>query len=604
MTEQTAPVRVTVAGGGIAGLSAALQLCLRGYAVTLYEVKPWVGGNFSSHQDEEDGAYHDVYPHMFSNFYVNFWDIVENQLGLKRDDSPESDFEPRQSLKMLSREGGYAELRNAASADPRAMLADMFAGVGHLSPLDMYLYLYSMLDLMVHRFEQRGLLGLDLNAFIRSRPTVTTPVAALHDAIVTFIWSVHANATSAAGYQSFYRHAFGNVQPLLWLLRGSVAEKIMQPLEQRLRQLGCNIYKGVSVQRVVVDKGRVRALDLVRADFDLQTHEVVLTEEVVPCAPFDHLVLAVSPGTLGRLANEGGTEQRLAHVLPLLSHAGKRLPAEPIAVLDLYFKRKLVGLPKENVAATDSTCYFTYIDLSQLWPQLQEEGITALTLAASDYWALPSNNETENAFSLVREFASYVNNFNPGKHWEDADSDIDWERTHYHSNKDDVIFVNQVGSWKYRPEAHYPEVRNLFFAGDFCRNHIDMATLEAAVTSGINAAAALQQAQPLGEPVELLHSPVIPEVALGALKLALAPAAYMAKAWLTASEVATGLGNGAPVQDVAHDLTTLACLPVTYGMDMLDTLGGMWGCLWPAWAQALQATPEKSTTVAVTQEAV
>ena len=81
-------VRVAIAGGGIAGLSAALRLAQRGYAVTLYEDKPWLGGNLSSYLDPKSQTYHDVFPHMFSNFYVNFWDIAENELGLTRDDSP------------------------------------------------------------------------------------------------------------------------------------------------------------------------------------------------------------------------------------------------------------------------------------------------------------------------------------------------------------------------------------------------------------------------------------------------------------------------------------------------------------------------------------
>ena len=40
---------------------------------------------------------------MYSNFYVNFWDIVENDLGMRRDQTAATDFEPRDSFKFLSR---------------------------------------------------------------------------------------------------------------------------------------------------------------------------------------------------------------------------------------------------------------------------------------------------------------------------------------------------------------------------------------------------------------------------------------------------------------------------------------------------------------------
>jgi hypothetical protein len=58
--------------------------------------------------------------------------------------------------------------------------------------------------------------------------------------------------------------------------------------------------------------------------------------------------------------------------------------------MDLYMKRKLKGIPRENVAMTGSACDLTFIDLSQLWDDPSVKDITALAVGASDYWALPS----------------------------------------------------------------------------------------------------------------------------------------------------------------------------------------------------------------------
>jgi Flavin containing amine oxidoreductase len=573
MPKPARPIRVAIAGGGIAGMSAALRLAQRGYKVTLYEEKPWLGGNLASHRDRDSGVYHDVYPHMFSNFYVNFWDIAEKELGLRRDRSDATDFEARDSFKFLSLATGYRELKNAA--DPGALLRDMFSGVAQISPLDIYLYMYSMLDLMAHRFDTRGLLGLSVNGYVRSRPCVTEPVAALHDAIVMFIWSIHSTGTSASSYQNFYRHTFGNVTPLLWLLRGSLQQRIIDPLEARLVALGCTIHKQASLQRVVIEGARVSALELRRADFDWDQHQVVITDKLVTPAPFDHLILAVPPNALGHLADAGTPGQNLSALMPRLAHAGKRLPSEPIAVMDLYFKRRIPGIPRENVAVTDSDCYFSIIDISQLWSGPEMKGITALTLAASDYWALPSDDDRVNAHHMVLELARYVPGFKAGAAWGDPDCDIDWQRSRFHSNEDDVIFVNQVGSWEYRPETHDGQVENLFFAGDFCRNSVDMATVEAAVTSGINAAAALQAKAPSGEPIELLRPPLVPELAIGALKLLLAPSAYAAKAWLTVLDAANKLAGREPAADLTQDVTRLMKLPHAYAADCIDTLGAM-----------------------------
>jgi hypothetical protein len=288
--------------------------------------------------------------------------------------------------------------------------------------------------------------------------------------------------------------------------------------------------------------------------------------------------------------------------MPRLAHAGERLPSEPIAVMDVYFRIKLEGIPQENIATTDSDNYFSIVNLSELWPGPKKDGITALTIAASDYWALPSDDDEVNAFTLLRELNRYVKNFNPGKRWGDPDSDIDWARSHYHSNKDDVIFVNQVGSWDYRPETQCPAVENLYFAGDFCRNHVDMATVEAAVSSGVNAAAALQARAPMGAPIVLKQPPLVSDVVIGAFKLLLAPSAYLAKAWLTGLDAGRKLTDDGDVSDAVEDISTLARLPWDYVGDMIDTLGSMAESLVPGALQA-DGTPASVPAAAPTPAA-
>jgi hypothetical protein len=127
------------------------------------------------------------------------------------------------------------------------------------------------------------------------------------------------------------------------------------------------------------------------------------TGKLYPAPAFDHLVLALPPEALGQLVEMGPPEQTLANVMPQLRHAGERLPSEPIAVMDLYFKIKLDGIPRENIAVTDSDNYFSIIDLSELWPGPRQLGVTALTLAASDYWALPSDDDRVNAHVMIQE---------------------------------------------------------------------------------------------------------------------------------------------------------------------------------------------------------
>jgi phytoene dehydrogenase-like protein len=62
--------RVIVAGGRIAGLTAALRPAERGYRVKLYEQQSILGGDLRS-RPAAYGVHHDVYPHMYLNWYHN-----------------------------------------------------------------------------------------------------------------------------------------------------------------------------------------------------------------------------------------------------------------------------------------------------------------------------------------------------------------------------------------------------------------------------------------------------------------------------------------------------------------------------------------------------
>ena len=573
---QGGDINVAVVGGGIAGLTTALRLSQRGYKVTLYEEKPWLGGDFSSHRHPGSDVYHDVYPHIFSNFYVNLWDIVEKDLGLRRDSSAESDFAIRSSFKFV-RPGHqrYMEIRDAGSL--RMLPANMFSGVA--PPFDIFLWSYSMLDMLAHAFNPRKQLSdYSVSGFVQSRAYATERVVALHDFIIMVIWSVHGADTSASSYRNFLLQAFRHLDPLLWLLKGDIQQKIIGPLEQKLRDLGCKIHLNTRVTQVEVDGARVTGLKVQDTEFYWPTHEAnPRRHEFRPVdEPLDYIVLAVPPKSLGLLAETGEEGHRIVDRVPRLAEI-RRLNSEPIPTFDLYFTRKLPGIPAENVAMIDSSCELTYIDLSQLWDNPDMKDITVLTVATSDYWALPGDNAEENAYTMIKMLHRYVPQFDPGTRYGES-PDIDWERSHYQSNRSDLLFLNQVGSEAWRPDTHYQAISNLFFAGDLCNNKIDMATLEAAVTSGLNAAIGIQKAAPLGAPIEIRHLATCPENIILLLKLLLAPSAYAAKWWLTAGDAMKHVANGRPKNWTA-DLASMMRLPYAYAVDWMEATGSLWGSM-------------------------
>lgn len=370
MSQEGGDVHVTIVGGGIAGLTAALRLAQRGYKITLYEEKAYLGGNFGAQED--NGTYYEVFCHMLANWDNNFWQLIEEDLGLTRG----AHFTPRTNLKYL-RNGEFphfAQLTNSGSF--RDQCSNLFSGIE--PPVDMFLWSYSLIDLLSQRFHPRELLSrYSVNGFMASRPYATNRSAALHDAILMTIWSVHSDLTSAASYKHFINYGFRHPTPTLWLLKGNVHDEIIKPWQAQLEKLGCEIATNVRVTEVVLDGNDVEKIRLQTANGTSYDHQV------------DRLLLAVSPKTLGTLVMTGAARQRIVDVLPQLAEV-RRLRAEPIPVLTLSFKQKLPDIPKEPVALRGSRYDLSFIDISQSWvndPHMNER--TVLCVAASDFYALP-----------------------------------------------------------------------------------------------------------------------------------------------------------------------------------------------------------------------
>jgi hypothetical protein len=235
------------------------------------------------------------------------------------------------------------------------------------------------------------------------------------------------------------------------------------------------------------------------------------------------------------------TGKRIVEKLPNLAQL-YQLWAAPIPVVDLYLKKKLKDFPKEHIGLANSRYDLTVLDFSQLWDRQAFEG-TALVVAASDAAAIPSLDPKVAGHLIITELHECLPLFRPGTQWGDPDSDIDWDRSSYRSNKDYPLFINDIGSWEWRPQAAYPQdVPNIYFAGDFCQTDVDMATMEAAVQSGILAARAIQATDAArlavmrGDQITMTGHRLYSTTTFRAAKLALLPAAYLAVAWTAAIE--------------------------------------------------------------------
>ncbi|MCA1469250.1 FAD-dependent oxidoreductase [Bradyrhizobium sp. IC3195] len=555
---------VAIIGGGIAGLTCALRLAERKYKVTLYEKDAVLGGQLSSQKGGKNGMYHDVYTHLFCDWYVNFWRILKNDLKIKREDV----FEPRLSVKILlnpsdprrsrnSNAPTYVELKNPNTL--QHVLDNLSSGA--LPRPDMFLVGFTLLDLVSQPFSMSTLQQQSLNGFLYSRPYATEDCADLHNTILNEIWCTSSSDTSAAAYKDFVKHSLGSRGlPFAWLLRGSLEETLIKPWYDKLKEV-CDIKTSASVTTIeIAEDSRV---ELTLNDGSKQTHA--------------NVVLAVPAPALANLVMTGCAGRSIIDRIPRLSEL-QRMRTANILVVTVVFNQRLPDIPREHVGLAGSRGYLTYIDISQLWTNLSKGSQTVLVLAASDASGYPTPKDKDDelwAHMMLEELARYLPSVKPGKEWGDVDSNIDYSNSFPQNNRAHPLFLNDMNSEQLLVEPHYPNhLRNVFFSGDFCRNDVNMATVESAVLSGLHAAHQLVKKTDGKSDITVAAYDLPSSAQFAAAKLTLLPLAYGALAWSAVNAGLRDLANREPElpREGPTPTSTLAVIPPRYLADLVMSL--------------------------------
>src|SRR5207248_907976 len=222
-----AGANVIVAGGGIAGMTAALRLAERGCEVTIYEAKEVLGGNLASGLKAGmvrplvfEAPEFDVYPHMYQAWYLNFWDLLEDAgVSIERDGTElrsVEGFTPFSSFHQLRRRDEFrrpqekglqrlATLTHPYSAG--CMLQNLASGVA--PPADMFTFGYAGVDLQAEVMNPTvRLQNMSLTGYLNSRRYLSKAAIDAYETFITTVWGLPAYLLSAGAARTYGAYCY------------------------------------------------------------------------------------------------------------------------------------------------------------------------------------------------------------------------------------------------------------------------------------------------------------------------------------------------------------------------------------------------------------
>jgi NAD(P)-binding Rossmann-like domain/Flavin containing amine oxidoreductase len=506
---------VAIIGAGIAGLSAALRLIERGFAVTIFEENDFIGGKLGAHNHpERPDDFHEHAYHMYLDWYHNFWQMMD-EIGAR------DRFAAQDYVSYIPRGRLNYAIKQTNIASPWYAWQNALSGLR--SPADMYLYFYSIIDLL--SISPRASGGLSVHEFLSSRGYMTKEAASQHSLILARAFGCSSVLSDARTYRRFEGLSVRRPTPMMWLLKGNSQQFLFGPLEQHLknktRESGAalRVCPLSRVKKLHLENNRVTGLDVEELDvspgIDLGANPKIKGRYHEPVR--GDIIAAIPPKALSKLVDID-----VYSAAPRLGNL-KRLRGVAMASFDVYFKRKLANVPKGIVLLLDSKRELSFVDNSQLWPEGGGSNVTSLNVVASDFMAF-SDRHTEFEIEAIKNDV-----LQDLKHYiRFDDDDIDYERCHFQANTEQELFLNETGSWEYRPET-VCEISNVFIAGDYCRTPVDVVTVESAVVSGLMAAEAVRRRSNVGRPINILQAAAYSEELMTGLKYLGMPFAYAAK---------------------------------------------------------------------------
>ncbi|MFT3894415.1 MAG: FAD-dependent oxidoreductase [Anaerolineales bacterium] len=432
---------VIVVGGGLSGMTVARELALRGWQVTLLERSHRLGGKAGS--DLKNGRLVEHGYHVFPKWYPNVRAILD-RINVRLVDFDRYHF-------LLP--GGYPKKVTVIGPSGfSAMWNYVFNGL--LPWYHNLLYIYSVLDMISRPLSDKKYLDrVSQIGLIRGKWYTSESVAEMGQENVLKASAIPVYDLSAMTAKRIASYWVKQASPFLSVLPGDLQTVFIDPQVRELEQLGIDIRYDTEVCDVVMQNGAVKAVTLVDG-----TH---LSADVYAlCTPFE-----VTRKWLHDDLFEADPELGNLHFLE----------AQPMAALHLRLRKELPDLPKEHVFLHGSYYALSFIEVGQLWKE--SDGKPYLSFISSNYSPLNAVSREGAKDLLLKEIGEYL-----------PITPADVESWELNPNTDVPLFINTIGAWSNRPQPK-TKVKNLYLAGDYVRNAIDLACMEGAVSAALEASA-------------------------------------------------------------------------------------------------------------------
>jgi uncharacterized protein with NAD-binding domain and iron-sulfur cluster len=362
------------------------------------------------------------------------------------------------------------------------------------------LFVYSVLDMISRPLsEKRFLDRVSHTGLIRGKWYTSESVAEMGQENILKASAIPAYDLSAMTAKRIAGYWVRQASPFLSILPGDLQTVFIDPQVRELEELGVELRYDCEVSDVLVHEGVLTAVAL-RDGTEMSADVYAL------CTPFEitrtwlHDGLYAADPELGNM-----------HLLE----------AQPMAALHLRLRREIPDLPQEHVFFHGSHYALSFIDITRYWKGL--DGKPELSFISSNYSPLNAVSKEAAKDLLLKEIGEYI-----------PITAADVESWELNPNIDDPLFINTIGAWSNRPRPK-TKIKNLYLAGDYVKNAIDLACMEGAVSAALESAAQILSDHGETESLPIVHvPPEWPRALLVFVRILMVPAVALARviAWV------------------------------------------------------------------------